>query len=70
LANSAGILLGPEYHFDLVRPGLALYGGMPRAEAAGHIHQVAWLEAQVVQRRLIRAGGAAVILQRSLRSVT
>lgn len=56
LANSAGILLGPEYHFDLVRPGLALYGGMPRAEAAGHIHQVAWLEAQVVQRRLIRAG--------------
>jgi alanine racemase len=26
LANSAGILLGPEYHFDLVRPGAALYG--------------------------------------------
>src|SRR5262245_16045724 len=28
LANSAGIFLGPEYHLDLVRPGIALYGGM------------------------------------------
>ena len=29
LANSAGILLGRDYHFDLVRPGIALYGGAP-----------------------------------------
>ncbi len=56
LANSAGICLGRDYAFDLVRPGLALYGGIPRAEAAGHIAQVARLEAQVVQRRRIRAG--------------
>lgn len=56
LANSAGICLGSEYSFDLVRPGLALYGGVPRAEAAGHIRQVARVEAQVVQRRTIRAG--------------
>ena len=42
--------------FDLVRPGLALYGGVPRDEAAGHISQVAFPEAEVVQRRLIRAG--------------
>ena len=27
LANSAGILLGRHYHYDLVRPGIALYGG-------------------------------------------
>lgn len=26
LANSAGIFLGQDYHFDLVRPGAALYG--------------------------------------------
>lgn len=26
LANSGGIFLGPQYHFDLVRPGAALYG--------------------------------------------
>ena len=56
LANSAGICLGRDYSFDLVRPGLALYGGIPRAEARDHIRQVAHLEAQVVQRRTIRAG--------------
>jgi alanine racemase len=56
LANSAGICLGQGYGFDLVRPGLALYGGVPRAEAAGHIAQVAFPEAEVVQRRIIRAG--------------
>ena len=56
LANSAGICLGPDYGFDLVRPGLALYGGVPRSEAAGHILQVAFPEAEVVQRRTIKAG--------------
>ena len=56
LANSAGICLGRDYAFDLVRPGLALYGGIPRHNAEGHIAQVAHLEAQVVQRRTIRAG--------------
>jgi alanine racemase len=55
-ANSAGICLGRDYSFDLVRPGLALYGGVPRAEAEGHIRQVARVEAQIVQRRIIRAG--------------
>ena len=56
LANSAGICLGRDYSFDLVRPGLALYGGVPRTEAEGKIRQVARVEAQIVQRRVIRAG--------------
>ena len=56
LANSAGICLGQDYAFDLTRPGLALYGGIPRGEAVGHIRQVAHLEAQIVQRRTVRAG--------------
>ena len=56
LANSAGICLGRDYSFDLVRPGLALYGGVPRREAEGHIRQVAHVEAVVVQRRTIRGG--------------
>ncbi len=56
LANSAGICLGDGYHFDLTRPGLALYGGVPRAEAAGHVAQVAYPEAQILQRRTLRAG--------------
>ena len=55
-ANSAGIFLGRDYSFDLVRPGLALYGGVPRPEAAGKMRQVARIEAQIVQRRTIRAG--------------
>jgi alanine racemase len=69
LANSAGICLGRDYSFDLVRPGLALYGGIPRREAEGHIVQVARVEAQVVQRRTIRAGescgyGATFVAER------
>jgi alanine racemase len=55
-ANSAGICLGRDYSFDLVRPGLALYGGIPRPEAESSIRQVAHVEAQIVQRRTIRAG--------------
>ncbi len=29
IAATGGILLGPEYHFDLTRPGIGLYGGLP-----------------------------------------
>jgi alanine racemase len=56
LANSAGICLGPDYAFDVTRPGLGLYGGVPRGEAARHIAQVAFPEAQILQRRRVRAG--------------
>ena len=56
LANSAGICLGPDYAFDLTRPGLALYGGIPRREAEGRIAQVVRVEAQIVQRRRVEAG--------------
>jgi alanine racemase len=56
LANSAGICLGPDYAFGLTRPGLALYGGVPRREAKGRIRQVARVEAQIVQRKRIPAG--------------
>ena len=56
LANSAGICLGPDYHFDLTRPGLALYGGVPREAARGHIRQVVHPEARILQRRVARAG--------------
>jgi alanine racemase len=56
LANSAGICLGPDYAFGLTRPGLALYGGIPRADADGHIRQVVGVEAQIVQRKSVGAG--------------
>lgn len=56
LANSAGIALGRDYALDLTRPGLALYGGVPRNELAGRIAQVVTPEAQILQRRVLRAG--------------
>jgi len=58
LANSAGIALGADYAFDLTRPGIALYGGVPRPEFAGRIAQMAFPEAQILQRRTLRAGDA------------
>ncbi|HET6526151.1 alanine racemase [Sphingopyxis sp.] len=56
LANSAGVCLGADYAFDLTRPGIALYGGTPRGEAAGHIRQVAFPEARVLQVREVCQG--------------
>lgn len=56
LANSAGIALGAEYHADLTRPGLALYGGVPRSELDGVIRQVAYPEAAIMQLRDLSPG--------------
>ena len=56
LANSAGLLLGSPYHFHLTRPGLALYGGIPRPELSTHIQPVVRLEAAIIERRHVRAG--------------
>jgi len=56
LANSAGIALGSDYAFDLTRPGLALYGGIARAELASVIAPVVTPQAQVLQRRRVPAG--------------
>ncbi|HMI18471.1 MAG TPA: alanine racemase [Sphingomonas sp.] len=55
LANSAGILLGQDYAFDLTRPGIALYGGVPVPAATG-IRAVAAIEAQILQVRSVGAG--------------
>ncbi|MFW2349055.1 alanine racemase [Qipengyuania sp.] len=56
LANSAGIALGGDYAFDLTRPGLALYGGTPRAELDGRIAQVAFPQAALIQTRELQSG--------------
>jgi alanine racemase len=45
-------LLGPEYHFDLTRPGIGLYGGMPFEQATPVIE----LELPVVQIRDVAEG--------------
>jgi alanine racemase len=56
LANSAGIALGPDYAFDLTRPGISLYGGVQRAELAGAIRQVATPQAAILQVRALQPG--------------
>lgn len=71
IANSAGICLGRDYAFGLTRPGVALYGAIPRPEARGHIRQVVQPQVQILQRRRIRAGegigyNAAAIASRDL----
>ncbi|MFA6220312.1 MAG: alanine racemase [Erythrobacter sp.] len=58
LANSAGIALGADYGFDLTRPGIALYGGIPRGELARAIRQVAFPQAALIQLRDLPAGAS------------
>ena len=51
LSNSSGIYLGPQFVFDLVRPGAALYGINPTPEADNPMQPVAELKARIVQIR-------------------
>ena len=53
LANGAGILLGPEYHFDVARVGLALYGGNPFGSGPNPMSEVVHLKAKILQVRKI-----------------
>ncbi|MFU8880927.1 MAG: alanine racemase [Rhodobacterales bacterium] len=52
LAATGGILLGPDYHFDLTRPGIGLYGGAPFTQAQA----VAHVSLPVIQTRMVAAG--------------
>ncbi len=56
LANSSGIFLGPDYHFDLARPGVALYGANPQPGQPNPMHPVVTLQGKVIQTRTIAAG--------------
>ena len=56
LANSSGIFLGSQFHFDLVRPGAALYGVNPTPEADTPMQPVVDLKARVAQVRTIEKG--------------
>jgi alanine racemase len=56
LANSAGILLGAGYHYDLVRPGIALYGGKASRTGANPFAPVVQLSGRVLQVRDVVPG--------------
>ncbi|WP_157269515.1 alanine racemase [Azohydromonas aeria] len=55
-ANSSAIFLGEDFHFDLVRPGAALYGLAPQAGMPNPMRPVVSLQARVIQCREIEAG--------------
>ncbi|MBU6166760.1 MAG: alanine racemase [Alphaproteobacteria bacterium] len=74
LANSAGAGLGPAYHFDLIRPGVGLYGGglLPDGRPS---RTVAHMAARILQLRDVPAGssvgyGAAFVAARPSRIAT
>lgn len=52
LSATGGILMGPDYHFDVTRPGIGLYGGMPFVDAAPTIA----LDIPIIQVRDVAAG--------------
>jgi alanine racemase len=56
LANSSGIFLSPQFQFDLVRPGAAIYGVNPTPEADNPMQPVVNVKARVVQVRNVERG--------------
>ena len=50
-ANSSGIFLGPDYHFDLARPGVALYGANPTPGERNPMRAVVRLQGRILQLR-------------------
>jgi alanine racemase len=55
-ASSGGVLLGKEYAFDMVRPGIGLYGGNVQHAPSNPFSVAAVLEARVLQLRRIDSG--------------
>lgn len=73
LANSGGIFLGDEFCFDLVRPGISLYGGGPEERPDTRLKAVARLDAPILDIRTVAPGeylgyGSQVIVQEPTRA--
>lgn len=71
LSATAGLLLGPEYHFDMVRAGIGLYGGWPYRDA----RKVVDVIAPIIQIRDLAVGenvgyGATWVAERTSRIAT
>ncbi len=72
LANSSGIFLGGAYHFDMARPGAALYGVNPRPEQTNPMSSVVNLSLPVMQYKSLYAGqsvgyGATYVAEKNRR---
>ena len=72
LANSAGLMSGRDYHFQMVRPGIALYGGRAVTGRKNPMQPVVTLHVPILQITEARTGesvgyGAAYTLNRNSR---
>ncbi len=56
LANSGGVHLGPDFHFDLTRPGIAVYGGEAVNDMPNPMKPVVTAEARILLIRNARKG--------------
>lgn len=56
LSSSGGIFLGADYHCDLTRPGIALYGGAAISDEPNPMRPVVKAEARILQIRHAKAG--------------
>lgn len=75
LSNSGGTFLGPAFHFDVVRPGIALYGGRAHEGKSNPMRTVVRLAARILQVHEVAAGatvgyGAIFKVQRPSRIAT
>ena len=75
LSNSGGTFLGPAYHFDVVRPGIALYGGRAHEGEPNPMRTVVRLKAKILQVHEVAPGatvgyGAIYRVQRPSRIAT
>ena len=75
LANSAGTFLGPDFQYDLVRPGIALFGGRAFVGEANPMQWVVELKARILQVRDVAEGdsvgyGASFTCDRPTRVAT
>lgn len=58
IANTAGILMGPEYDLHLGRPGVGIYGGNPFTDRPNPMTQAIELKARILQVRQVDAGAS------------
>lgn len=56
LASTAGALIGSDYHFDLIRPGVGLYGSGGLDKDNPRLSTVATIEAPILQVRDVEPG--------------
>ena len=56
MANSAGVFRGAGFHFDLVRPGISIYGGAPIADEPNPMEQTVVLEAPIIHVKDVLPG--------------